>query len=147
MNVCISDSVMVKGKHQCILLHVHPLFCVHVCSSHGHSSHGHSSHGHSSHGHNSSSSSSSRHHHRQSSSGRDGGGTSSSSSSSRSRQSTTSSRPPGDEVYVGKYKLVKTIGKGNFAKVKLAKHMPTGQEVCGYTCNTQVHVYSLEDYI
>lgn len=99
-----------------------------TCSSHGHSSHGHSSHG-----HNSSSSSSSRHHHRQSSSGRDGGGTSSSSSSSRSRQSTTSSRPPGDEVYVGKYKLVKTIGKGNFAKVKLAKHMPTGQEVCGYT--------------
>lgn len=31
---------------------------------------------------------------------------------------------------MGKYKLVKTIGKGNFAKVKLAKHMPTGQEVC-----------------
>ena len=35
----------------------------------------------------------------------------------------------GEEVYVGKYKLLKTIGKGNFAKVKLAKHMPTGQEV------------------
>ena len=33
---------------------------------------------------------------------------------------------------MGKYKLLKTIGKGNFAKVKLAKHMPTGQEVC--TC-------------
>ena len=32
-------------------------------------------------------------------------------------------------MYVGKYKLMKTIGKGNFAKVKLAKHMPTGQEV------------------
>ena len=32
-------------------------------------------------------------------------------------------------MYVGKYKLQKTIGKGNFAKVKLAKHMPTGQEV------------------
>ena len=31
---------------------------------------------------------------------------------------------------MGKYKLVKTIGKGNFAKVKLARHMPTGQEVC-----------------
>lgn len=30
---------------------------------------------------------------------------------------------------MGKYKLVKTIGKGNFAKVKLAKHMPTGHEV------------------
>lgn len=34
-----------------------------------------------------------------------------------------------EEVYIGKYKLVRTIGKGNFAKVKLAKHMPTGQEV------------------
>jgi serine/threonine protein kinase len=31
-------------------------------------------------------------------------------------------------VYVGKYKLLKTIGKGNFAKVKLARHIPTGQE-------------------
>jgi serine/threonine protein kinase len=30
---------------------------------------------------------------------------------------------------VGKYKLLKTIGKGNFAKVKLARHIPTGQEV------------------
>jgi len=30
---------------------------------------------------------------------------------------------------VGKYKLLKTIGKGNFAKVKLARHMPTGQDV------------------
>ena len=56
------------------------------------------------------------------SSGSSGGG-----SSGRSKSS--SSRPPGDEVYVGKYKLLKTIGKGNFAKVKLARHMPTGQEV------------------
>ena len=30
---------------------------------------------------------------------------------------------------MGKYKLLKTIGKGNFAKVKLARHIPTGQEV------------------
>lgn len=30
---------------------------------------------------------------------------------------------------VGKYKLVRTIGKGNFAKVKLAIHMATGVEV------------------
>lgn len=30
---------------------------------------------------------------------------------------------------LGKYKLLKTIGKGNFAKVKLAKHVPTGKEV------------------
>lgn len=42
-------------------------------------------------------------------------------SSSRSRTS--------DEPHIGKYKLLKTIGKGNFAKVKLAKHVPTGKEV------------------
>ncbi|KAK3866297.1 hypothetical protein Pcinc_028159 [Petrolisthes cinctipes] len=30
---------------------------------------------------------------------------------------------------IGKYRLLKTIGKGNFAKVKLAKHVPTGKEV------------------
>ncbi|XP_071449585.1 serine/threonine-protein kinase MARK2-like [Hetaerina americana] len=46
---------------------------------------------------------------------------SSSSSSSRSRTS--------EEPHIGKYKLLKTIGKGNFAKVKLAKHVPTGKEV------------------
>lgn len=34
-----------------------------------------------------------------------------------------------DEITIGKYKLLKTIGKGNFAKVKLAKHVPTGKEV------------------
>jgi serine/threonine protein kinase len=41
--------------------------------------------------------------------------------SSRSRTS--------DEPHIGKYRLLKTIGKGNFAKVKLAKHIPTGKEV------------------
>nr|CAD7260489.1 unnamed protein product [Timema shepardi] len=46
-------------------------------------------------------------------------------SSSRSRTS--------DEPHIGKYKLLKTIGKGNFAKVKLAKHMPTGKEVSVFT--------------
>ncbi|XP_067682248.1 serine/threonine-protein kinase MARK2-like isoform X36 [Haliotis asinina] len=34
-----------------------------------------------------------------------------------------------DEPHIGKYRLIKTIGKGNFAKVKLAKHVPTGREV------------------
>ena len=48
-----------------------------------------------------------------------------SSSKSRTRSGTSS----GEDVYVGKYKLIKTIGKGNFAKVKLAKHLPTGREV------------------
>lgn len=33
------------------------------------------------------------------------------------------------EEHIGKYRLLKTIGKGNFAKVKLAKHVPTGKEV------------------
>jgi len=50
---------------------------------------------------------------------------SASSKSSRTRTGTSG----GDDVYVGKYKLIKTIGKGNFAKVKLAKHLPTGREV------------------
>ncbi|XP_011494248.1 PREDICTED: serine/threonine-protein kinase MARK2-like isoform X11 [Ceratosolen solmsi marchali] len=34
-----------------------------------------------------------------------------------------------EEPHIGKYRLLKTIGKGNFAKVKLAKHTPTGKEV------------------
>ncbi|XP_049882076.1 serine/threonine-protein kinase MARK2-like isoform X2 [Pectinophora gossypiella] len=52
-----------------------------------------------------------------------GGGASGGSArvSSRSRTS--------EEPHIGKYKLLKTIGKGNFAKVKLAKHVPTGKEV------------------
>ncbi|CAG2235396.1 MARK [Mytilus edulis] len=41
----------------------------------------------------------------------------------------TSSRARSDEPHIGKYRLIKTIGKGNFAKVKLAKHVPTGREV------------------
>lgn len=44
-----------------------------------------------------------------------------------SQRSTLKARS--DEPHVGKYRLIKTIGKGNFAKVKLAKHVPTGQEV------------------
>nr|CAD7397840.1 unnamed protein product [Timema poppensis] len=59
--------------------------------------------------------------------GRDGSESAASTrvSSSRSRTS--------DEPHIGKYKLLKTIGKGNFAKVKLAKHMPTGKEVSVFT--------------
>jgi hypothetical protein len=34
-----------------------------------------------------------------------------------------------DEPHIGKYRLIKTIGKGNFAKVKLAKHELIGKEV------------------
>ncbi|KAL7646438.1 UNVERIFIED_CONTAM: hypothetical protein RMT77_003351 [Armadillidium vulgare] len=46
-------------------------------------------------------------------------------SSTSGRMSSSRSRP--EEI--GKYRLMKTIGKGNFAKVKLAKHIPTGKEV------------------
>ena len=31
--------------------------------------------------------------------------------------------------HIGKYRVIKTIGKGNFAVVKLAKHTPTGRMV------------------
>ncbi|XP_047429102.1 serine/threonine-protein kinase MARK2 isoform X12 [Mugil cephalus] len=50
------------------------------------------------------------------------------SSMSRCRNSvatTTSEEQP----HIGNYRLLKTIGKGNFAKVKLARHVLTGKEV------------------
>lgn len=34
-----------------------------------------------------------------------------------------------EQPHIGKYRLLKTIGKGNFAKVKLARHVLTGREV------------------
>jgi MAP/microtubule affinity-regulating kinase len=34
-----------------------------------------------------------------------------------------------EEPHIGRYKLLKTIGKGNFAKVKLARNIPTGIDV------------------
>ncbi|CAQ16148.2 Serine/threonine-protein kinase par-1 [Caenorhabditis elegans] len=43
--------------------------------------------------------------------------------------SRSAARRNDQDVHVGKYKLLKTIGKGNFAKVKLAKHVITGHEV------------------
>jgi len=50
-------------------------------------------------------------------------------SGTTSVRSTPRSRPPVEETHVGKYRLMKTIGKGNFAKVKLARHIPTDREV------------------
>lgn len=44
-----------------------------------------------------------------------------------SNTSTTSSYH--DQPHIGKYKFIRTIGKGNFAKVKLACHVITGKEV------------------
>ncbi|KAM4642319.1 MAP/microtubule affinity-regulating kinase 4 isoform 2-T2 [Discoglossus pictus] len=59
--------------------------------------------------------------------------------STRSEKGSTSwpPRPPGarsrssapEEPHVGNYRLLRTIGKGNFAKVKLARHVLTGREV------------------
>ncbi|XP_067847855.1 MAP/microtubule affinity-regulating kinase 3a isoform X10 [Heptranchias perlo] len=34
-----------------------------------------------------------------------------------------------EQPHIGNYRLLKTIGKGNFAKVKLARHTLTGREV------------------
>ncbi|KAG7233571.1 hypothetical protein INR49_006846 [Caranx melampygus] len=48
----------------------------------------------------------------------------------RSARCRTSLSTAGDESpHVGNYRLLKTIGKGNFAKVKLARHVLTGREV------------------
>ncbi|XP_046708331.1 serine/threonine-protein kinase MARK2 isoform X10 [Silurus meridionalis] len=49
--------------------------------------------------------------------------------SSMSRRSTTITGTSDEQPHVGHYRLLKTIGKGNFAKVKLAKHILTGKEV------------------
>ncbi|ODN05672.1 MAP/microtubule affinity-regulating kinase 3 [Orchesella cincta] len=51
------------------------------------------------------------------------------SSTSSSRNVSSSRSRTSEEPHIGKYRLLKTIGKGNFAKVKLAKHLPTGKEV------------------
>ncbi|XP_021704664.1 serine/threonine-protein kinase MARK2 isoform X12 [Aedes aegypti] len=49
------------------------------------------------------------------------------------------------EEHIGKYKLLKTIGKGNFAKVKLAKHVPTSKEVAIKIIDkTQLNASSLQ---
>ena len=50
-----------------------------------------------------------------------GGGSSARATSTRTRNA--------DDPHIGKYRLIKTIGKGNFAKVKLAKHELIGKEV------------------
>uniref|UniRef100_A0A4W5R5L4 non-specific serine/threonine protein kinase n=1 Tax=Hucho hucho TaxID=62062 RepID=A0A4W5R5L4_9TELE len=36
---------------------------------------------------------------------------------------------PDEQPHIGNYRLLKTIGKGNFAKVKLARHVLTGKEL------------------
>uniref|UniRef100_A0A665X670 non-specific serine/threonine protein kinase n=1 Tax=Echeneis naucrates TaxID=173247 RepID=A0A665X670_ECHNA len=58
------------------------------------------------------------------SNGRQEIGTRSTRTGVRSRSSEEQQQP-----HVGNYRLLKTIGKGNFAKVKLARHILTGREV------------------
>lgn len=50
----------------------------------------------------------------------------------RCRNSFTSTE---EQPHIGNYRLLKTIGKGNFAKVKLARHVLTGREVTGVFLN------------
>uniref|UniRef100_A0A8D2ZY87 non-specific serine/threonine protein kinase n=1 Tax=Scophthalmus maximus TaxID=52904 RepID=A0A8D2ZY87_SCOMX len=60
--------------------------------------------------------------------GEDNGRQEISTRSARSGVRTRSSEEP-QQPHVGNYRLLKTIGKGNFAKVKLARHILTGREV------------------
>uniref|UniRef100_A0A665X9H2 MAP/microtubule affinity-regulating kinase 3 n=1 Tax=Echeneis naucrates TaxID=173247 RepID=A0A665X9H2_ECHNA len=45
------------------------------------------------------------------------------------RDAENSAKSVHEPPHVGNYRLLKTIGKGNFAKVKLARHVLTGREV------------------
>ncbi|XP_066534617.1 MAP/microtubule affinity-regulating kinase 3a isoform X1 [Hoplias malabaricus] len=56
-------------------------------------------------------------------------GTSRPARSSGRNRSSASSGSEEQHPHVGNYRLLKTIGKGNFAKVKLARHILTGREV------------------
>uniref|UniRef100_A0A671X959 non-specific serine/threonine protein kinase n=1 Tax=Sparus aurata TaxID=8175 RepID=A0A671X959_SPAAU len=61
----------------------------------------------------------------------------------RSRSSEEPQQP-----HVGNYRLLKTIGKGNFAKVKLARHILTGREVAIKIIDkTQLNPNSLQKVI
>uniref|UniRef100_A0A8C9U7Q5 Microtubule affinity regulating kinase 2 n=1 Tax=Scleropages formosus TaxID=113540 RepID=A0A8C9U7Q5_SCLFO len=43
-----------------------------------------------------------------------------------------------EQPHIGHYRLLKTIGKGNFAKVKLARHVLTGKEYHLFVCLPQL---------
>uniref|UniRef100_A0A8C9YLB4 non-specific serine/threonine protein kinase n=1 Tax=Sander lucioperca TaxID=283035 RepID=A0A8C9YLB4_SANLU len=61
-------------------------------------------------------------------------------------RSRTSEEP--QQPHVGNYRLLKTIGKGNFAKVKLARHILTGREVAIKIIDkTQLNPNSLQKVI
>lgn len=61
------------------------------------------------------------------------GGTSAKLSSGSSTTTVSSSSNWKERPHVGKYSLIRTIGKGNFAKVKLAQHVTTGMEVSHFS--------------
>lgn len=52
--------------------------------------------------------------------------------SSADRRSSGNTNPDMNLTGIGNYLFQRTIGQGNFAKVKLAKHKLTGQEVLIY---------------
>uniref|UniRef100_A0A8C7ZWC0 non-specific serine/threonine protein kinase n=1 Tax=Oryzias sinensis TaxID=183150 RepID=A0A8C7ZWC0_9TELE len=53
-----------------------------------------------------------------------------------------------EHPHIGNYRLLKTIGKGNFAKVKLARHVLTGREVAVKIIDkTQLNPTSLQKVI
>uniref|UniRef100_A0A8C7UBI7 non-specific serine/threonine protein kinase n=1 Tax=Oncorhynchus mykiss TaxID=8022 RepID=A0A8C7UBI7_ONCMY len=53
-----------------------------------------------------------------------------------------------EQPHIGNYRLLKTIGKGNFAKVKLARHVLTGKEVAVKIIDkTQLNSSSLQKVI
>ncbi|XP_043551708.1 serine/threonine-protein kinase MARK1 isoform X8 [Chiloscyllium plagiosum] len=53
-----------------------------------------------------------------------------------------------EQPHIGNYRLLKTIGKGNFAKVKLARHVLTGREVAVKIIDkTQLNPTSLQKEI
>uniref|UniRef100_A0A8B9JLY8 non-specific serine/threonine protein kinase n=1 Tax=Astyanax mexicanus TaxID=7994 RepID=A0A8B9JLY8_ASTMX len=52
-----------------------------------------------------------------------------------------------EQPHIGNYRLLKTIGKGNFAKVKLARHILTGKEVAVKIIDkTQLNSSSLQKH-
>lgn len=86
-----------------------PIAASNTTSNHSHSHHGHHSNG--------------------SRSGNPPTATGGSTSSAAGARGTSSRTRNADDPHIGKYRLIKTIGKGNFAKVKLAKHELIGKEV------------------
>uniref|UniRef100_A0A674BNC3 non-specific serine/threonine protein kinase n=1 Tax=Salmo trutta TaxID=8032 RepID=A0A674BNC3_SALTR len=53
-----------------------------------------------------------------------------------------------EQPHIGNYRLLKTIGKGNFAKVKLARHVLTGKEVAVKIIDkTQLNSSSLQKVV